>query len=965
MKTLYLIDGHAAFFRAYYAIRGGMNSPVTGEPTNAVYGFISMLFKLLREEKPDYLAVVIDVGGDKATFRSEIYPEYKANRDAPPEDFHPQVERCLELCQAMNLPVLSAPGFEADDVIAALADRLPGEDLHVRIVSKDKDLMQLLGPHVDMFDSTKSTIINAETLHETLGITPDQVVDVLTLAGDTVDNVPGVPGIGMKTAAQLISRFGSLDDLLEHIDTLKGKRREKILQARDLLPLSRELVTLRRDLDVDLDLSEASVKPPAVNEESVDKLFRELGFNRFRDDLKALLSGENSSQKSAESTGENAAAKGTRRKNKSSKDDGQAGLFDAHAASDPEQTGTLSFDTSAGDYQLITTKKQLAELVKQLQAAEIIAVDTETDSLAPRSANLCGISFSVKPGTGVYIPVRSPEPDRHLDQQTVIETLRPVLEDPDKPKVGHNLKFDIQIFRRADVKLAGVAFDTMIASYVIDASRPSHKLDHLALALLGHRCTPLTDLIGPRSKKKVQKTFDQLPLDVAGPYAAEDADITLQLQVLFQPQLKALKLTRLFTETEMPLVEVLAELEWNGIRVDPDELQRQAKDLRARIEELKIRIQEESPRPFNPDSPKQLATILFNSPDDSEPGLGLKPIKKTKTGYSTDVEVLQKLSENPDVITPVPALMVEYRNLTKLVNTYLTSLVDAINPCTGRIHASFNQTVAVTGRLSSSDPNLQNIPIRTETGRAVRKAFLAEDGCRLISADYSQIELRVLAHMSEDPALVEAFQQDMDIHTAVAAQVFDVKPSEVTREQRSGAKMVNFGIVYGITPYGLARRLGSHPDGKPWEVDEAAQIINSYKERFARIDAFLQQCIEKAKKDGYVETILGRRRAIPQVHARSGQQRALGERLAINTVVQGSAADLIKIAMINLYRELPDVCREAKMLLQIHDELVFECPENEVETVMPYIVRRMEEAMTLRVPLKVDAAASKTWYEGK
>jgi DNA polymerase-1 len=497
----------------------------------------------------------------------------------------------------------------------------------------------------------------------------------------------------------------------------------------------------------------------------------------------------------------------------------------------------------------------------------------------------------------------------------------------------------------------------MIASYVIDAGRPSHKMDVLALALLDHVCIPIVDLIG---KGKTQRTFDEVPLEQAVPYAAEDADITLRLRDAFAPQLKAMGLQALFDDVEMPLVDVLAELEYNGIRVDPEELDHQREKLSKRIESLRHDIAHAAPHEFNPDSPKQLAAALFNKPDNDPPGLGIRPLKRGKTGPSTDQEVLERLADDPAIESDVPNLIIEYRQLTKLVNTYLVALKDAINDETERVHASFNQTVAATGRLSSSDPNLQNIPIRTDVGREIRRAFVAEEGNVLISADYSQIELRLLAHLSEDEALIDAFQQDADIHTAVASEVFGVKPADVTPEQRGSAKMVNFGIIYGITPFGLARRLGGDVS-----VKEAERIINDYKNRFGRIDAFLAECVATAERKGYVETILKRRRAIPQITARHPQQRSLGERMAINSVVQGSAADLIKVAMIDLYRAMPDRFPHARMLLQIHDELVFEAPAEDGDAVRRFVVDRMESAMELRVPLVVDAARSTSWIDAK
>lgn len=640
------------------------------------------------------------------------------------------------------------------------------------------------------------------------------------------------------------------------------------------------------------------------------------------------------------------------------------GLFDQPADDAPESqtaAAVVAASSDPGDYRAVTSKRDLDQLVRDIKTKQRVAVDTETDGLSPMQSNLCGISIALEPRAGVYIPIRSPEPDTHLDQQTVIEALRPVFENTSIEKVGHNLKFDMNILRRHGVQLRGfhdaAAFDTMVASYVIDATRSSHKLDVLALALLDHTCIPITDLIG---KGKKQTTFDTVPLDMAVPYAAEDADVTLRLHEKLADELEQTGLRKLFDDVEMPLVEVLAELEYNGIRIDPDELDRQRDKLSERIEALRDEISESSHHPFNPDSPRQLAAALFNKPDGDPPGLGLKVLRRGKTGPSTDQEVLEKLAADPDVESRIPELILEYRQLTKLVNTYLVALKDAINPQTGRIHASFNQTVAATGRLSSSDPNLQNIPVRTEVGRQIRRAFVAEPDHVLITADYSQIELRLLAHLSEDPALIEAFHEDADIHRAVAAEVFGVDPDDVTSTQRSSAKMVNFGIVYGVTPYGLARRLGDNTS-----VEQARAIIDNYKSRFARITDFLEQCVQAAKDHGYVETILGRRRSIPQVESNNAQQRALGERMAINTVVQGSAADLIKLAMIDLHRRLPESFPDARMLLQIHDELVFEAPADRGEPLRDLAVERMEAAMALRVPLVVEAAVSTCWLDAK
>lgn len=972
MKTLYLIDGYAQFFRAYHAIRTRMTSPVTKEPTNATFGFLGMVLKLLRTLGPDYLAVAIDVSGDTETFRSAIYPQYKAHRDAPPEDLFPQVDRCIATLRDIGVPVFGVEGFEADDAIATVVTRLKAAhpDLKIRIVSKDKDLAQLLEQdRVEIYDVHTEVLTDVARLIEDKGITPAQVIDMLALMGDTVDNVPGVPGIGPKTASELISRYGSLEAVVEEAQKdkgeIKGKRQENIRAAAAMLPMSKELVTLRHDAPVVLALEEARVD--RLRLERLIPILKELGFSRYQDEVKALLGmGDGQDARSAESrvTAEQVQQMkpGPRPKPEAG---GFGGLFDAIDEGAPS-AGVRAPDGGEAQYRCVCTREELAELVAELATASCIAVDTETTSTRPMRADLCGLSFSTRAGTGWYVPVRSPTPECHLDAETVLGALRPVLEDPTRPKCGHNLKYDLLVLRRAGVEMRGIAFDSMIASYLIDASRSSHGMDALALALLNHTCIPISDLIGSGVR---QRTFDTVALDRAAEYAAEDADISLRLRECMEPQIRAMGIGELFHDLEMPLVSVLAELEWNGILVDPAELDRQTERLTARVGELRKRIIDAAPRSFNPDSPKQLASVLFNAPDAAEPGLGIKPVKRTKTGYSTDVEVLEKLAEDPAIGSPIPQLLVEYRQLTKLVGTYLVALKEEIHPQTKRIHASFNQTVAATGRLSSSDPNLQNIPIRTDVGREIRRAFVASPGHVLISADYSQIELRLLAHLAKDAALIEAFHAGADIHTAVAAQIHGVQPGAVTREQRNGAKMVNFGIVYGITPYGLARRLGV-------DNETATRIIDDYKRRFSGISRFLAECIDVATRKGYVETMCKRRRPILDIESTNPQRRALAERTAINSVVQGSAADLIKIAMVDLHRRMsahaadlrggaPPEVPGVRMLLQIHDELVFEVEAPVAERAQRVIVDRMEKAMTLAVPLKVESAISANWFEGK
>ena len=876
-------------------------------------------------------------------------------------------------------------------------------------------IQQLLhdGDHaVELYDVHNDELITADTLKQETGLTP-WVIDMLALMGDTVDNVRASRALAPRpprNSSPSTARSRAFSPRRGH----QGQTRRTVAGRRPQATRPpRRLVTLRHDVPVELPLD--SARTDKLNLPALGPILKELGFNRYQDELKALIGGAppgepalpaslNPAPKFGGLFPERApiemppAGTGSPSSSAAPKKDHKAGpifggLFDG------AQSAAAQITPQSGDYRSVTTKTQLDALIKELRAAECIAIDTETTGLSPRRATLVGICLSTKIGTGVYIPCARPIPPRTSMRRPSSPPLKPVLEDPARPKCGHNLKFDMLVLRKAGIRLGGVsiptskkdrakalaaspatsshatyatprfahstAFDSMVASYLIDASRSSHGLDALAMALLGRTNISIKDLIGSGPD---QRTFDQVPLEQATQYAAEDADVALQLRAMMLPQLAAMNLMPLFETVEMPLVEVLAELEWNGIRVDRAELERQRMRLQNRIDELKIEISRVSKdtigRTFNPDSPKQLAAALFNKPDAPDEhggaGLGLKPIKKIKTGYSTDAEVLDKLAADPEIATPIPALIVEYRELTKLVSTYLVALAAEINPDTGRIHASFNQTVAATGRLSSSDPNLQNIPIRTDIGREIRRAFVAAPEHVLIAADYSQIELRLLAHLSRDPALIEAFEKDQDIHTAVAAQIHGVPLDKVTKSQRNGAKMVNFGIVYGITSFGLARRLGV-------SNTEAAKIIDDYKRRFAGITTFLQECIDQAVRFGYVQTMLGRRRPIIDIESNNPQRRALAERVAINSVVQGSAADLIKLAMVDLQGAIATGAAPAGliMLLQIHDELVFECPRGRAEEAKALIKDRMEHAMELSVPLKVEASVSENWFDGK
>ena len=950
--TLYIIDTHAEIFRAYYAIRSGLTSSVTGEATHAVFGFAGTLIRILTELQAKYLVAAIDTPGD--TFRNELYSEYKANRSPAPDDLVTQIHRILQLLEAFGILTLGKPELEADDIIAsvtqAVLDDPNAQDVDVSIISRDKDLEQLIGDRVTMLDLHNNKIIDARALWETKGIKPSQVVDVLALMGDTSDNIPGVEKIGLKTAAQLMQQYGSIDGIFENIDAIKGKRRENLEKAQSQLPLSKQLVTLIRDADLDFSIEQARVKP--LDLQKIRPLFQELELKRYEQVVTKLAGGDAESVTTPATRKERVAelAKKT------------------DAILDKGSYGTAE----AGDYSAIVTLEQLNDLVETLSTQEIICFDTETDGL-DREANLCGLSFSWAPKQGVYVPVRSPQPENHLDRDTVLSALKPILEDPALPKCGHNLKFDASILIRNGVKLQGVVFDTLLASQLVDARTPSHNLDTLALLHLAHKMISFEELTADpsdatsddeteqldglfKAEDTRQKTIDEVPLAQATIYAAEDADITLRLYQFLTPKLEEIGITELVHDIESPLAPILAEMEYNGIVCDRDELKRQSGVIEKLVNDRQKEIHEIVGYPFNIDSPNQLAQVLFDA-------LGFKPVKRTRSGkVSTDVTVLEALSLREDVNDPktsVPRLIIDYRQYRKLQSTYLAQLQSAIDTRTDRIHTHLYQLTTATGRLKSDGPNLQNIPVRTEIGRQLRRAFRAPDGHKLICADYSQIELRILAHFSEDKSLIETFTQDLDIHTAVASQVFEVPAELVTRELRDKAKTINFGIIYGVSPTGLSRRI------KGMRVKEASTLIDDYKTRFPGIDRFLQQCVQQASDHGYVSTLTGRRRAIPEIYSTNRSRRSLGERLAINTVVQGSAADLMKAAMVHVQRRIDTDKLPLKMLLQIHDELVLETPERLAAEQAEIVCEEMENAMSLLVPLRTEAGIGDNWMIAK
>jgi DNA polymerase-1 len=910
--TFYLIDGHAQIFRAYFAPFRDLTSP-TGEPVKATFVFTQMLVNLAELRKPDYLAVVID-HGDETVFRRDIDPDYKAHRPPPPADFHPQEARILEIVRDSGVPLYEVPRFEADDILATFAMKLK-DRFDVYLVSKDKDLRQVLGPGVYMYDVQSDKVTDAERMRSKLGYGPERAIDVQTLIGDSTDNVPGVPGVGEKTAVQLLNDFGSIDAIYAGLEKLKSKKKlvENLLAFREKLPTTRALVTLRTDVPIEPDLEACRFTgfSPKVAEH-----LRALGFRS----LVARLEG--AQPRPAEPT---------------SSQPIQTSLFD-------RPTTQASSDVR---YTIIDTADAFDAFLAELSRQTRFAFDTETTSANPNQAALVGLSFAWREGEGHYIALRGPLGSRTLDESLVLSRLRPILEDASIEKVGQNIKYDLIVMRCAGVALRGVVSDTMLASFILDASQNGYGIDALAMRHLNFRKIATNEVIG---SGKNQTTMDLVDTAIVGKYACEDADICHRLDRLFAPRLDAVpELRKLHDELEVPLIEVLASMEMVGITVDRRVLREQSDELGKRIEALRDQIHHAAGgMPFNPDSPKQLAEVLFDR-------LGLKPLKKTKTGFSTDVEVLDKLA----LEHPVPKLILEYRSLVKLKGTYLDALPEQINPRTGRIHTSFNLTGAATGRLSSSDPNLQNIPIRTDEGRRIRLAFVAPPGQVLLSADYSQIELRVLAHFTQEPALLRAFEADEDIHKAVAAEVFGTPLEQVSKDQRAQAKVINFGIIYGITPVGLARRI----DGM--SISTAATLIETYNKRFPGIESFMRECVEQARSRGYVETILGRRRPLPDIHSGVINIRNMNERMAINSVVQGSAADLIKVAMLNLHRHIEREQLPARMLLQVHDELVLETPTDEADRIATILRTEMVSAMSLRVPLKVEVGIGANWDEAK
>ena len=892
-----LVDASSYLYRAFHAL-----PPLTtsrGEPTGAVYGVINMLRSLLTEYRPRYLAVVFDARGK--TFRDDLFAEYKANRPPMPDELAAQVEPLHALVEALGLPLLQVPGVEADDVIGTLARQAAAEGIETLISTGDKDMAQLVGPHVTLINTMSHSVLDRDGVIAKFGVPPERIVDLLALMGDSSDNIPGIPRVGPKTAAKWLNEYGSLDDVLARADDIKGKVGESLRANLDTLALSRQLATIH--CDVELDAGPRDLQPGEADTGQLRNWYTRLEFSRWLAELDARP---------------------------------------------PNETLPANDATSAPtDYTTIVTQAQLDAWLSRLQAAELFAFDTETTSLNYRVARIVGVSFAVKAGEAAYVPLAHDYPGapEQLDCEAVLSRLRPLLEDPHCFKVGHHIKYDRNVLANHGITLDGIRFDTMLESYVLDSTATRHDMDSVALKYLGHTNITYEDVAG---KGANQLDFNQVPLEQAAPYAAEDADITLRLHQAMWPILaQSPALENIYREIELPLVTVLSDMEQTGVAIDTAMLARQSRELAHRIVALEQEAHREAGQPFNLGSPKQIQEILYDK-------LRLPVLAKTPKGAPSTAEaVLQDLALD----YPLPRLILEYRSLSKLKSTYTDRLPEQIDPRSGRVHTSYHQAVATTGRLSSSDPNLQNIPVRTEEGRRIRQAFIARPGCALLAADYSQIELRIMAHLSGDEGLLRAFAAGADIHRATAAEVFGAAPEAVTSEQRRSAKAINFGLIYGMSAFGLARQLGIARGA-------AQEYIDLYFSRYPGVLAYMESTRRQAREQGYVETVFGRRLYLPDIKAGNAQRRSAAERTAINAPMQGTAADIIKRAMIRLHGWIRSQHElDITMIMQVHDELVFEVAESQIEEAGTRVRDSMVEAAALRVPLVVDIGVGSNWDE--
>ncbi len=893
VKPLVLVDGSSYLFRAFHAMPNLTNSK--GEPTGAIYGVVNMIRRLLADYEPEHIAVVFDAKGK--TFRNDLYKEYKAHRPPMPEELAQQIQAVHEIIKAMGLPLLCVSGVEADDVIGTLAQQATEQGIDTIISTGDKDMAQLVNQHVTLIDTMKDAVSDEQGVVDRFDVTPAQIVDYLALIGDKVDNVPGVPKVGPKTAVKWLNEYGTLEAIMAHADEFKGKVGEYLRDSLEQLPLSKELVTIKKDVELDVD-------PTTINRQSPDTdLLREL-FSRY--EFKTWL---------AEVLGN------------------EAGQSSQSAATQVK-------------YETILEQDALDAWAKKLKQADVFAFDLETTSLDYMQAEIVGCSFAVQSGEAAYVPLAHDyegAPDQ-LSRDAVLSQIKSLLEDPKQAKLGQNLKYDMSVLARYDIHMQGIEFDTMLESYVLDSTASRHDMDTLALKHLGHKTIHYEDIAGKGAK---QLTFNQIEIEQAAPYAAEDADITLRLHEVLWPRLQETpSLLPVFREIEMPLVPVLSRMERRGVLLDVRMLQQQSKEFEKRLLQLEKQAHKEAGEAFNLGSPKQLQAILFDK-------LGLPVISKTPKGQpSTAESVLQELAHD----YALPELILEHRSLSKLKSTYTDKLPEQVDPDTGRVHTSYHQAVAATGRLSSSDPNLQNIPVRNEEGRRIRKAFIAAPGHKMLAADYSQIELRIMAHLSQDEGLLKAFAAGEDIHRATAAEVFGLAPNKVTTEQRRSAKAINFGLIYGMSAFGLARQLDI-------ERGMAQQYIDLYFARYPGVKAYMDETREQAREQGYVETVFGRRLYLPEIKASNAVRRQYAERTAINAPMQGTAADIIKRAMIDLDRAIEKSKLDIHMIMQVHDELVFEVARDKVEQAREIITHSMVNAAELAVPLIVDVGVGSNWDE--
>lgn len=921
MSRLVLIDGSSYLYRAFHALPPLTNAH--GEPTGALFGVVNMLRATLKE-RPEYVAFVVDAPGK--TFRDDLYADYKANRPPMPDDLRPQIEPMCRIVEALGLSILRIPGVEADDVIGTLALQGHRDGLQVTISTGDKDFAQLVRPGIELVNTmTGSRMDSDAAVMEKFGVRADQIVDLLALMGDTVDNVPGVEKCGPKTAAKWLAEYQHLEGVMAAAPTMKGKIGENLRAALERLPLNRELVTIRTDVPLEVSAQTLPLREPDVP--SLSDLYLRYGFTQALKELGGPVPAP------AAASDAPVSLRGT-----------AAGY--ARATADEAVVPVDPALSAPGEYEMVLTTEQLDAWVQRLADADLISFDTETDALDAMRANLVGISLAVEPGRAAYIPVGHDYPGApaQLPREQVLAALRLALEDPSKKKLGQHGKYDLHVLRRHGVNLQGYHDDTMLESFVLNSTATRHDMDSLAMRYLGYTTIKFEEVAGKGAK---QISFSQVGLDEACRYAAEDADVTLRLHHALQPQLQATpSLDSVYRDIEMPLVPVLTRIEANGVHIDMAELRRQSQDLGSRMLAAQQKATELAGRTFNLDSPKQLQAVLFDE-------LQLPALVKTPKGQpSTNEEALEAIAEQHEL----PRVILEYRGLAKLRSTYTDKLPEMINQDTGRVHTSYHQSGAATGRLSSSDPNLQNIPIRTEDGRRIRRAFVAPPGRKILACDYSQIELRIMAHLSEDPGLVRAFEQGVDVHRATAAEVFSRSLEEVTSNERRAAKAINFGLMYGMSAFGLARNLGI-------DRGQAQDYVALYFSRYPGVRDFMERMRQQARDQGYVETLFGRRLYLNDINARNQGLRAGAERAAINAPMQGTAADIIKRAMVKVDDWLQDHGDQAKMILQVHDELVFETESSFLDTLRLKVVELMSSAAELRVPLVVDAGVGDNWDE--